>query len=92
MIEVLLDLSKDYPWVGSAWFIWVTFHDLVQWAVMALLGFTVLRQRRVMKDMVRKEVAHIHEELHKHIEEDIELHDELGQPQGLSEGKWLEKE
>jgi hypothetical protein len=59
---------------------------------MGLLGFTVLRQKRTMKDMVKAEVAHIHHELHKHIEEDIELHGELGQPEGLSEGKWLEKE
>lgn len=92
MLETLLDLSKDYPWVGSVWFIWVTFHDVVQWAIMGFLGVTVLRQRRVMKDMVREEVQHIHEELHKHIEEDIELHGELGQSQGLSEGQWLEKE
>ncbi len=92
MLEVLLDLSKDYPWVGYAWFIWVTFHDPVQWAVMAFLGITVLRQRRTMRDMVREEVNHIHEELHNHMQEDIELHNELGQPSGLSEGKWLDKE
>ena len=91
-MDTLLDLAKEYPWASYAWFVWVTFHDLVQWTVMGFLGFTVLRQRRTMKDMVREEVAHIHQELHIHIEEDTELHGRLGQCKGLSEGQWLDKE
>lgn len=89
-MEFFLELTKEYPWLQGAWFIWVTFHDFVQWSVMFLLGFTVLKNKKNMKNMVKEEVAHIHEELHTHIDEDIELHEELGQPRGLSEGKWVE--
>jgi len=90
-MEFLANLIEDYPWLQVVWFIWVTFHDFVQWIIMGILGFTLLRNRRTMKDMVKEELKHVHEELHQHIEEDIELHEELGQPRGLSEGKWLEK-
>ena len=95
-MDWLLQFANEYPALGYIWFIWVTFHDIVQWTVMGALGLTVWGQRKKARDeadkrakiaaAVRTEVDHIHEELHLHIKEDIKLHDQLGQDSGLTEG------
>ena len=95
-MDWFLSIANEHPTLGWLWLIWVTFHDLVQWTIMAVLGLTVWGQRRktreeaqrraTITEAVREEVAHIHEELHQHILEDIELHEELGQDRGMSEG------
>lgn len=94
-MDWLLALANEHPSLGWLWFLWVTFHDPVQWTVMAILGLTVWGQRRRAKEQeaqkikiteaVREEVAHIHQELHHHILEDKGLHESLGQT-GMSEG------
>ncbi len=95
-MDWFLQLANDHPTLGYAWLIWVTFHDIVQWTIMAALGLTVWGQRKKAREdaerraeiaeAVKIEVTHIHEELHTHIREDIELHGQLGQDQGLTEG------
>lgn len=72
-------------WVKNTWFIYVTFHDFVQWVVMALLAKTAWGLRKKKKEQ-EDLVAHIHEELHKHIEEDSSFHGDLGQ-HGMTKGK-----
>lgn len=82
----MLEWLASFPdWVQSLWFIYVTFHDFIQWGIITAVGFTAWGQKR-QRRKVEREVQHIHEELHKHIEEDSTLHKELGQD-GMSKGK-----
>ncbi len=85
MIEELMHwLMQEGSWQHSAWFIYVTFHDPVQWGIIALVGLTAWGQRREKKRLEAL-VEHIHEELHAHIEEDSSLHESLGQS-GMTKG------
>lgn len=81
----MLDLVQTWPdWLQSVWFFYVTFHDLVQWGVVALVGLTAWGQRK-KKEEADKLLEHIHNELHKHIEEDASFHQDLGQT-GMTKG------
>lgn len=72
-------------WAQYSWFIYVTFHDIIQWIIIAIFGLTAWGQRRQKRQM-EKMVDHIHDELHRHIREDANFHAELGQ-KGMTEGK-----
>jgi hypothetical protein len=72
-------------WVKNTWFVYVTFHDLVQWCVMFFLARTAWGQRKKKKELEAL-VSHIHEELHQHIAEDSSFHAVLGQ-RGMTKGK-----
>ena len=87
-MDWFLQLANEYPTLGSAWLIWVTLHDFAQWAIMLFFGLTIWGQRKkLIAEAVKAEVAHIHEELHNHIAEDIEMHGQLGQDRGLTKVK-----
>ena len=81
MIEWFYNLPQ---WLQSTWFIYVTFHDFVQWGIIILIGYTAWGRRR-QKTQMDDLIKHIHDELHQHIEEDASLHKDLGQS-GISKG------
>lgn len=77
----------------SLWFVYVTFHDLIQWSIMTIIGLSAYGQRkhkREIQDLVvelREELEHVHEEIHNHIDEDAALHADLGQHGRMSRGE-----
>jgi hypothetical protein len=77
-------LSNLPDWAQSLWLVYVTFHDLIQWAILAIVGVTAWGQRKKKKEL-EELVGHIHDELHTHIEEDSSFHHDLGQP-GMTKG------
>ncbi len=82
----MLEWLQSWPaWLQGLWFIYITFHDPVQWAVMAFLAHTAWGQRQKKKE-AEALVEHIHRELHQHIEEDSSFHRDLGQA-GMTKGK-----
>lgn len=81
----MLEWVDSWPeWLQGIWFAYVTFHDLIQWAIIVLFGYTAWGQRRKKKEM-EELIEHIHEELHQHIAEDSLLHKDLGQ-EGMTKG------
>lgn len=86
-------LMTEGSWQHSLWFIYVTFHDLIQWALMAIIGLTAYGQRKhkqKLHDLViqlEQELEHVHKEIHTHIEEDAALHEDLGQKGRMSRGE-----
>jgi hypothetical protein len=72
-------------WLKNTWLIYVTTHDWVQWVIMAILAKTAWGQRQKKRE-VEELIAHIHEELHTHIEEDASFHTDLGQ-RGMTKGR-----
>lgn len=75
----------SHPDLSNLWFIYITFHDPVQWILMFFIGWTAWGQRRKKQEehnlalRIETELNHIHQELHKHMQEDSELHAHLGQ-------------
>jgi hypothetical protein len=67
------------------WLSYVTLHDFVQWAIIAIVAKTAWGQRKKKKEL-EELIDHIHEELHHHIDEDASRHDDLGQS-GMTKGK-----
>jgi hypothetical protein len=59
----------------SLWFAYVTFHDLIQWGIMGIIGLTAYGQRKHKKELqslvneLKKELAHVHDEIHVHLGE-----------------------
>jgi len=48
----MLEWVANWPeWAQSFWFMYVTFHDLVQWAVLFVIGLTAYGQRQKKKDL-----------------------------------------
>ncbi len=85
MIEEFMHwLMLEGSWQHSTWFVYVTFHDLIQWCIIVLFGLTTWGERR-QKKQLEKLIEHIHQELHTHIEEDSSLHESLGQS-GMTKG------
>jgi len=85
VIEQLMHwLMQEGSWQHSAWFLYVTFHDLIQWGIIVLFGLTAWGERR-KKRQLEILVEHIHKELHTHIEEDASMHEVLGQS-GMTKG------
>lgn len=83
---MLLEWVQTWPdWLQAIWFVYVTFHDLIQWGVIILFGLTAWGQRRKKKQL-EDLIEHIHEELHQHIAEDSSFHEDLGQV-GMSKGE-----
>ncbi|MBD3260340.1 MAG: GNAT family N-acetyltransferase [Candidatus Altiarchaeales archaeon] len=86
-------LMTEGTWQHSAWFAYVTFHDLIQWAIVSILGLTAWGQRKHKEKLnelvieLKDELQHVHEEIHNHIDEDAALHADLGQEGKMSEGK-----
>lgn len=81
----MLEWVNSWPdWIQGLWFTYVTFHDLIQWAIIALFGYTTWGQRRKKREM-EDLIEHIHEELHQHIAEDSSFHEDLGQ-KGMTKG------
>ena len=56
-------------WLQNFWFAYVTFHDLVQWAVMLFLARTAWGTRKKKREL-EEILIHVHEELHHHVLED----------------------
>ena len=62
-------------WVQNFWFAYVTFHDLLQWGIMGIIGLTAYGQRKHKKELLsrvdelRKELEHVHDEIHIHLGE-----------------------
>lgn len=82
----MIEWVQTWPdWLQAAWFFYVTFHDIIQWGVIALFGLTAWGQRREKKKLEAL-IEHIHEELHAHIEQDATFHENLGQP-GMKKGE-----
>jgi hypothetical protein len=81
----VLDFILSNPLLRDLWFVYVTFHDIVQWVIMAIVGMTVYGQRRHKKELrelaveLERELSHVHAELHNHILQDASLHKDLGQ-------------
>lgn len=90
--ETMKWLMIEGSWQHSLWFVYVTFHDLIQWAIMGIIGLTAYGQRkhkRELQDLVtelRAELEHVHCEIHNHMEEDAALHADLGQHGRMSQG------
>ena len=90
---MLLEWFESLPsWVQGFWFAYVTFHDLIQWSIMVIIGYTTWGQRQHKKELqdlvgkLRDELLHVHEEVHNHIDEDATLHKDLGQV-GITRGQ-----
>ena len=82
----MLEWIGSWPnWLQASWFAYITFHDFIQWGVIILFGYTVWGRRQKKKEM-EDLIAHIHEELHQHIEEDSSFHSDLGQD-GMTKGQ-----
>lgn len=77
----------------SIWFAYVTFHDLIQWSVVSIIGLTAWGQRKHRQELqeiittIRDELTHVHDEVHTHISEDAALHEDLGQVGGMTKGE-----
>jgi len=62
-------------WVQSFWFAYVTFHDLIQWAIMGIIGLTAYGERKHKKELqslitkLKEELEHVHDEIHTHLGE-----------------------
>ena len=81
----MIEWIQTWPeWLQGLWFAYITFHDFIQWGIIALVGLTAWGQRREKKRLEAL-IEHIHEELHTHIEEDASLHEVLGQA-GMTKG------
>ena len=92
----MLEWVAAWPdWLQGFWFLYITFHDLIQWAIMLIIGYTAWGQRKqkrelqVLARMLQKELNHVHVELHDHIHEDASLHADLGQ-RGMHKGESVE--
>ena len=82
----MIEWIQTWPdWLQGLWLSYVTFHDLIQWAIIAIIAKTAWGQRQKKKEL-EELIDHIHEELHHHIEEDAARHDALGQG-GMTKGK-----
>ncbi len=82
----MIEWIQSWPeWLQRIWFAYITFHDLVQWAFIALFGLTAWGQRREKKKL-EDLIEHIHAELHSHIDEDSSFHQDLGQS-GMTKGE-----
>lgn len=82
----MIEWLQTWPdWLQGVWFVYITFHDLLQWIVVAIFGLTVWGQRRE-KQKLEMLIEHIHTELHTHIEEDSSFHSDLGQA-GMTKGE-----
>jgi len=82
----MLEWVNSWPeWLQGLWFAYVTFHDLIQWAIIFAFGYTAWGQRKKKKEM-EELISHIHDELHQHIDEDSSFHEDLGQ-RGMSKGE-----
>lgn len=82
----VLEWIGNWPeWLQGLWFVYITFHDVIQWVIMGLIGLTAWDQRR-KKRAEEKLVEHIHQELHDHMIEDAAFHADLGQ-RGMAEGE-----
>jgi hypothetical protein len=59
----------------SLWFLYVTFHDLIQWVIMGIIGLTAYGERKHKKELnvliteLREELEHVHDEIHIHLGE-----------------------
>ena len=82
--DLMTWLTQEGAWQHSLWFVYVTFHDIIQWVIIILFGLTAWGERR-KKRKLEELIEHIHGELHTHIEEDSSLHQVLGQP-GITKG------
>lgn len=91
--ETMKWLMIEGSWQHSLWFAYVTFHDLIQWAIMTIIGLTAYGQRKHKKELqelvveLKDELAHVHDEIHFHMEEDAALHADLGQHGRMSRGE-----
>jgi len=90
---MFVDWMQSWPdWLQGAWFAYVTFHDLIQWGIMVIIGWTAWGQRKHERELqlliekLSAELRHVHEEVHNHIDEDAQLHRNLGQF-GISRGE-----
>ncbi len=82
----MIEWIQSWPdWFQTTWFIYVTFHDFVQWGIIALIGLTAWGERR-KKQKLEELIEHIHCELHTHIQEDASFHEDLGQS-GMTKGE-----
>ena len=81
----MLEWILQHPVLSEVWFAYVTFHDFIQWGIMAVLAHTAWGQRK-KKKVLEDLIEHIHEELHSHIEEDSSFHEDLGQ-RGMTKGE-----
>lgn len=89
----MFEWLQTWPdWLQSFWFLYITFHDLVQWVIMFIIGYTAWGQRRHKKELqelaldLQEEMKHVHGELHTHMQEDASLHADLGQ-RGMHKGE-----
>ncbi len=89
----MLEWLQTWPeWLQGLWFVYITFHDLIQWGILLIIGYTTWGQRKQKRELqelallLQEELNHVHGELHGHIDEDASLHADLGQ-QGMKEGK-----
>jgi len=82
----MIEWIQTWPdWLQGLWLSYVTFHDFIQWAIIAIIAKTAWGQRQKKKEL-EELIDHIHEELHHHIEEDAARHAALGQG-GMTKGK-----
>jgi len=89
----MFEWIQNWPdWLQGVWFAYVTFHDLIQWAIMVIIGWTAWGQRKHKQELqllvnkLKEELEHVHIEVHNHLEEDASLHESLGQS-GISRGE-----
>lgn len=88
--ETMKWLMAEGSWQHSLWFAYVTFHDLIQWMIMTIIGLTAYGQRKHKKELQElvlelvEELTHVCEEFHSHMEEDAALHADLGQHMRVS--------
>jgi len=89
----MFEWLQTWPdWLQNFWFLYITFHDLIQWGIMLIIGYTAWGQRRQKKELqelalvLQKELNHVHGELHIHMHEDASLHADLGQ-RGMRKGE-----
>lgn len=81
----MLEWVNSWPdWLQGVWFTYITFHDFIQWGIMAVLAHTAWGQRKKKREL-EDLIEHIHEELHRHIDEDSSFHEDLGQG-GMTKG------
>lgn len=72
----MFDYFQQLPgWLQDLWFAYVTFHDLIQWIIMAIIGLTAYGERKHKKELqlliaeLREELEHVHDEIHIHLGE-----------------------
>jgi len=66
----MIEWLQTWPgWLQGLWLSYVTFHDIIQWAVMLFLARTAWGERR-KKQAAEELITHIHDELHRHVGED----------------------